>query len=160
MRNKSVGRFVKDWDRLWLTDTSGTQTDLSSILVLALSSFSRICGNCVSSSHAEPHPKTLARSFPVPSGSTPSWHCRRHTKTSNSRHEPVAQTVTSNKPKITDSIHRKCMNWKAPPEGSISTENVSELCSSCIVQHISISACDLLMFQYAVNHSQCSIICS
>lgn len=47
-------------------------THLSSILVLALSSFSRICGSWVSSSQAEPQPSTRARSFPVPSGNTPS----------------------------------------------------------------------------------------
>lgn len=49
-------------------------THLSSILVLALSSFARIWGSWVSSSQAEPQPRTRARSFPVPRGSTPSWH--------------------------------------------------------------------------------------
>lgn len=47
----------------------------SSILVVALSSFSRICSSCASSSQRPPQPSTRARSFPVPSGSTPSWHC-------------------------------------------------------------------------------------
>jgi len=54
---------------------------LSNILVLALSSFSRICGSWVSSSQADPQPNTRARSFPVPSGSTPSWHCIREKET-------------------------------------------------------------------------------
>lgn len=49
---------------------------LSSILVLALSSFSSIWGSCASSSQAEPQPRTRARSFPVPRGRTPSWHCK------------------------------------------------------------------------------------
>lgn len=47
----------------------------SSILVVARSSFSRICSSCASSSQRPPQPSTRARSFPVPSGSTPSWHC-------------------------------------------------------------------------------------
>lgn len=47
---------------------------LSSILVVARSYFSRMWGKCVSSSQAEPHPSTRARSFPVPRGSTPIWH--------------------------------------------------------------------------------------
>lgn len=46
----------------------------SSILVLALSNFSRIWGSCVSSSHDGPQPSTRARSLPVPKGNTPSWH--------------------------------------------------------------------------------------
>lgn len=51
---------------------------LSSILVLARSSFSRISGSWASSSQAEPQPKTRARSLPVPRGRTPSWHWGRH----------------------------------------------------------------------------------
>lgn len=67
-------------------------THLSSILVLALSNFSRICGSWVSSSQAEPQPKTRARSFPVPKGSTPSWHCIREKENESDiqmmKHEP------------------------------------------------------------------------
>ena len=47
---------------------------LSSILVLARSSFSRIVGSWASSSQAVPQPRTRARSLPVPRGSTPIWH--------------------------------------------------------------------------------------
>lgn len=54
--------------------SAGHPTHLSSILVLALSSFAKIWGSWVSSSQAEPQPRTRARSFPVPRGSTPSWH--------------------------------------------------------------------------------------
>lgn len=82
-------------------------THLSSILVLALSSFSRICGSWVSSSHADPQPNTRARSFPVPKGSTPSWHCVREKETKTeiqmgkkkSHNQP--QTATGN---MTDSL--------------------------------------------------------
>lgn len=49
----------------------------SSILVVALSSFSRICSSWVSSSHRLPQPSTRAKSLPVPRGSTPNWHCRQ-----------------------------------------------------------------------------------
>ena len=58
------------WPALFSTSTPSTHR--SSILVLALSSFSKICGSWVSSSQAEPQPSTRARSFPVPRGSTPS----------------------------------------------------------------------------------------
>lgn len=65
----SSGFGVRDSDcHIW------ADTHLSSILVLALSSFSRIWGSWVSSSQADPHPSTRARSFPVPRGSTPNWH--------------------------------------------------------------------------------------
>jgi len=47
---------------------------LSNIFVLARSSFSKICGSCVSSSQDPPQPRTRARSFPVPRGNTPNWH--------------------------------------------------------------------------------------
>lgn len=52
----------------------------SSILVLALSNFSRIWGSWVSSSHDGPQPSTRARSLPVPKGNTPSWHWNRQTQ--------------------------------------------------------------------------------
>lgn len=78
-------------------------THLSSILVLALSNFSKICGSWVSSSQAEPQPKTRARSFPVPKGSTPSWHCIREKKNESDiqmgKHKPG--TAVSN---MTDSF--------------------------------------------------------
>lgn len=51
----------------------------SNILVLALSSFSRIWGSWVSSSHDGPQPSTRARSLPVPKGNTPSWHWKAGT---------------------------------------------------------------------------------
>lgn len=47
---------------------------LSNILVLAFSYRSNSCGKWASSSHELPHPRTLAKSFPVPSGKTPTWH--------------------------------------------------------------------------------------
>lgn len=48
---------------------------LSSIFVLAFSYFSRSCGRWASSSQEEPHPRTRARSLPVPRGNTATWHC-------------------------------------------------------------------------------------
>lgn len=91
-------------------------THLSSILVLALSSFSRICGSWVSSSHADPQPNTRARSFPVPKGSTPSWHCIREKETKTDiqmgKHKP--QTATSS---VTDSLHRPVTEEQLVPEG-------------------------------------------
>lgn len=47
----------------------------SSIFVPAFSYFSNSWGKCVSSSHDAPQPNTRAKSFPVPKGSTPTWHC-------------------------------------------------------------------------------------
>lgn len=44
---------------------------LSKILVLARSYLSNICGKWASSSQDAPQPNTLAKSFPVPKGNTP-----------------------------------------------------------------------------------------
>lgn len=46
-------------------------TYLSNILICECSNFSSITGSCVSASKVDPHPRTRARSFPVPKGSTP-----------------------------------------------------------------------------------------
>lgn len=47
----------------------------SNIFVPAFSYFSNNWGKCVSSSHDDPQPNTRAKSFPVPKGNTPIWHC-------------------------------------------------------------------------------------
>lgn len=52
-------------------------THLSSTAALALSKWRRNCVTAVSSSNEVPQPRTLDKSFPVPSGKTPSWHCER-----------------------------------------------------------------------------------
>lgn len=89
-------------------------THLSSILVLALSSFSRICGSWVSSSQADPQPNTRARSLPVPKGSTPSWHCSREKETKT--HIPMGrdkpQAATRN---MTDCLHGTAIEEQLVP---------------------------------------------
>lgn len=47
----------------------------SSIFVPAFSYFSNNWGKWASSSQEDPQPNTRARSFPVPNGRTPTWHC-------------------------------------------------------------------------------------
>lgn len=96
-------------------------THLSSILVLALSSFSRICGSWVSSSQADPQPNTRARSFPVPKGSTPSWHCikEKETKPDVQMGKHKTQIATSN---MTDSLHRPVIEKHLVPQGGESNQ--------------------------------------
>lgn len=48
---------------------------LSKIFGLARSYRSKSWGKWASSSHDAPQPRTLAKSFPVPSGKTPTSHC-------------------------------------------------------------------------------------
>lgn len=74
-KNK-INELTEEFNQLNRSNIS-LRSHLSNILVVALSSFSRIWSSWASSSHRPPQPRTRARSFPVPRGSTPSWHCRK-----------------------------------------------------------------------------------
>lgn len=87
-------------------------THLSSILVDAFSYFSSSCGIWVSSSHELPQPKTRARSLPVPSGRTPTWHCFcQHA----SGHEELQWKILHSMLKVSDphwhSEMAYCLTW-------------------------------------------------
>lgn len=69
---------IKGATTIYSVITTLTATYLSNILIWECSNFSSITGSWVSASKVEPHPRTRARSFPVPKGSTPIWHWKKN----------------------------------------------------------------------------------